>query len=236
MLVVMAALAALAACQSEVAIVQPEEAALKGRPIVRATEKCKANPSPRCEFVLQKAALNDKLGTWVLGQCEQRSTAQQVENCAREYFKAGFQPTASSLSTCRDDDDLALQLICLTMGGESFDIAVRADMQRAKSFDWRNWERSEASAMTALRQQSADVCDQMNRHGDEVCANEVLADRLGLQNEDIAVCAKSGDQMVVEECLLEAHGLRFLESAIRRMKAPILELDDVAMTTVPTQL
>lgn len=47
------AMAALAACQSEVAIAQPEEAALKERPIVGATKKCKANPSPRCEFVLE---------------------------------------------------------------------------------------------------------------------------------------------------------------------------------------
>lgn len=224
---VLPVLAVLAACQSDVANVQPEEAPVKERAIIGATEKCRTNPSPKCKFVLQQTLLRERLDSWVLGQCLEHSSDQELEICVREYFKVGFQPTASAASC--EGGDMAFQLICITMSGESFDVAVRAGMQRAKTFDWRNWERSEGSAMTALRQQSADACDQMNRHGDASCASEALADRLGLPDEDFAVCAESGDQRDIEECLLEAHSLRFLESAIRRMKAPILTPDDVAM-------
>jgi hypothetical protein len=102
------------------------------------------------------------MDNWVIGQCLEQSTDQDSENCVREYFKTGFQATESSAVSCGVASSLAAQLICLTMGGESFDVAVRAGMQRAKTFDWHNWIASEKSAMVALRQQSAEACAQVD--------------------------------------------------------------------------
>jgi hypothetical protein len=176
--------------------------------------------SPQCEFFFRKRELHEKLGDWILSQCTQPSSSSQVEECIRDHYKTAFLPTASADRTCPDNQQLAAQLICLSNASESYDLTLRAGMQRAQTFDWSNWTVSEKAAIDVLRQQSEQVCLQ----GDAGCFGERLAQRLALPNADLALCSSEGDKTALEQCLMEAHGYRFLKHAASKI-LPSTELN-----------
>lgn len=203
----------LVACQSNVPIVHQDSTPAKARPFVLRTEACRNNMSPQCEFFLRKRELNDRLNDWILTQCTQPSNTSQIEECIRAHYKTAFLPTASAERTCPDGRYLAAQLICLSDASESYDLTMRAGMQRAQTFDWSNWTVSESAAMDTLRQQSEQACLQ----GGAVCFGEQLAQRLALPSADLAVCSAEREKVALEGCLVEAHGYRFLERAASKL-------------------
>jgi hypothetical protein len=207
-------LAACAGNQPATPVIEPEHGQAKTS--VSTREQCKTSTAPKCKFVVQQAALNEEMETWLFSACAEASTSAEADNCILEHYKAGFQLTPSTPAACIDRG-LAFQLICLDTGGEAYDLATRAGMREALAFDWSNW--SATSALTVLRQQSADACIAMKRQKESGCASEAFADRLGLPREDFAHCSAAGDQAAIEDCLLQAHGYRFRESALRRMQA-----------------
>lgn len=206
----------LGACSSmrpAAPVIEPEQ----GQPktLVSTLEQCKASPAPKCKYIVQRTALNEEIDKWLLSACAETSTSAEADKCVLKYYKVGFQLTPSTPAAC-NDGHLAFQLICVTMGNEAYDLAVRAGMLEALAFDWSSW--STKSALAALRQQSADACIEMKQKQNS-CASEVFADRLGLPREDFVHCSAAGDQVAVEDCLLQAHSYRFHEYALRRMQA-----------------
>lgn len=207
-------LAACASNQSTTPVIEPELG--QSKTLVSTREQCRTSTAPKCKFVVQQAALNEEMEKWLFSACAEASTSAEADNCILEYYKAGFQLTPSTPAACTDRD-LAFQLICLTVGGEAYDLAARAGMREALAFDWSEW--SASSALTVLRQQSADACIEMKRQDESGCASEVFADRLGLPSEDFVHCSAAGNQAAIEDCLLQSHGYHFRESALRRMQA-----------------
>lgn len=206
----------LVACQPDVPVVHQDTTPAKTRPFVSRTEACQSNMLPQCEFFLRKLELNEQLGDRILSQCTQPSSSSQVEECIRGHYKTAFLPTVSADRTCPDNQRLAAQLICLSDASESYDLTLRAGMQRAQTFDWSNWTVSEKTALDVLRQQSEQACSQ----GDDACFGELLAQQLALPNADLALCSTEGDKTALEECLVEAHGYRFLERAASKILPP----------------
>ncbi|HWA50727.1 MAG TPA: hypothetical protein VG742_20830 [Dongiaceae bacterium] len=149
--------------------------------------------------------------------CQPRQTAMTQMACVRESLLQGFDSTGEAAKHCGVDITAPGTLRCIISGAIGYEIALRADLDAARAYDWNDGRGGLRTAARQLRDKIVEGCTGSTPSNLDACVLSGVADGFALPEGQREICIKPDDRAWSFDCLLRSFMIQRIGGAIEKM-------------------
>jgi hypothetical protein len=172
-------------------------------------------------FTDETTKAGDELGRALVANCMSSGQLNALDACFRQRTSDAFQTPESGVKACQDLQDMDKYIECIAMGSVNDSLRQRISAAHSPAMQATDWRRPEDYMKRLMKgeiQDLTDKCLQGSLDSINQCMRQELVRFSSVSDEHLQTCASISDSEKFGNCLGEAVGLEFLQSAIGRLR------------------